>query len=414
MIRILHFADLHLGVENYGHIDPQTGLSSRLGDFLAAFDQLVDFAFQERVDLVLFCGDAYRSRDPSQTHQREFARRVARLVTADIRVFLLAGNHDLPNMLARASAVEIFDTLAVPGVTVAVRPCLQTVPTRSGPVQVAALPWLVRSSLLAKEGLRAYTAEQLNVYIEDMIARDFMADFTAQLDPTLPAVLAAHLGHSGAVPGSEHSMLVGRDYVVPQSVLDNHAFDYVALGHIHSHQEATGSLVPMVYPGSLERIDFGEEGQEKGFYLVELDASRPRGERCARHAFVPVDARPFVTVKLDALSGDPTAQALAAIGRASVTGAVVRFSIKLSTQNEAFFREAEVRRALDEAHYLAAFVREVDRPRRERLAGASIEQLTPEQALGLYLEKRRLPEEQSRLVREYGERLIAEATAAAE
>ncbi len=121
-MKIIHFADLHLGVENYGRIDPATGLSSRLNDFLAAFDELVDYALAEKVDLVLFCGDAYKTREPTQTQQREFARRINRLATADIPVFLLTGNHDMPNAIGRATATEIFDTLAVKNVYVANRP----------------------------------------------------------------------------------------------------------------------------------------------------------------------------------------------------------------------------------------------------------------------------------------------------
>ena len=76
-MRIIHFADLHLGVENYNPgINPDTGLPLRLHDFLAVFDEVVEYALNQKVDLVLFCGDAYKSREPSQTHQREFARRV--------------------------------------------------------------------------------------------------------------------------------------------------------------------------------------------------------------------------------------------------------------------------------------------------------------------------------------------------
>ena len=52
-MRILHFSDLHIGVENYGRIDPQTGLSTRLIDFLASLDQVVEYALTENVDLVL-------------------------------------------------------------------------------------------------------------------------------------------------------------------------------------------------------------------------------------------------------------------------------------------------------------------------------------------------------------------------
>jgi len=96
-LKIIHFADLHLGVENYGDINPVSGLSTRLEDFLAALDQLVDYALENRADLVLFCGDTYKSREPSQTQQREFARRINRLTTGGIPIFLLAGNHDMSN-----------------------------------------------------------------------------------------------------------------------------------------------------------------------------------------------------------------------------------------------------------------------------------------------------------------------------
>jgi len=57
-MKILHFADLHLGVESYGRIDPATGLSTRLLDFLSTLDQVVDYALKNKVDLALFCGDA--------------------------------------------------------------------------------------------------------------------------------------------------------------------------------------------------------------------------------------------------------------------------------------------------------------------------------------------------------------------
>ena len=86
-LKILHFADLHLGVETYGHINPETGLSTRLEDSLKALDRLVDYALENRVDLVLFCGDAYKTREPSQTQQREFARRISRLSSGNVPVF---------------------------------------------------------------------------------------------------------------------------------------------------------------------------------------------------------------------------------------------------------------------------------------------------------------------------------------
>src|SRR5207248_548748 len=108
----------HLGVENYGYLDPRTGLSTRVLDFLRALDAITDQAIHERVDAVLFAGDAFKNRDPSPTIQREFARRIARLAEARVPVVLLVGNHDLPNALVRATPTEIYQVLNVPNVHV--------------------------------------------------------------------------------------------------------------------------------------------------------------------------------------------------------------------------------------------------------------------------------------------------------
>src|SRR5256886_12425745 len=74
-LRIAHLADTHIGMENYGRINPETGLNQRLHDFLNSLDQAIDGAVAASVDLVVFAGDIYKTRDPTPTHQREFARR---------------------------------------------------------------------------------------------------------------------------------------------------------------------------------------------------------------------------------------------------------------------------------------------------------------------------------------------------
>ena len=131
-MRILHFADLHLGVETYGTIDTATGFSTRMIDILHALDEVVDYAIDNGIDLVLFCGDTYKNRDPSQTQQREFARRINRLVSNDIPICLLIGNHDLPNAIGRATAIESFDTLVIKNVYVSNRPDIYRIPTKNG------------------------------------------------------------------------------------------------------------------------------------------------------------------------------------------------------------------------------------------------------------------------------------------
>jgi exonuclease SbcD len=410
VIRVLHFADLHLGVETYGRPDPVTGLSTRLLDFLRAFDELVDFAIEEQVDLVLFCGDAYKSREPSQTHQREFAKRIRRLVDADIPVFLLVGNHDLPGAVARATTLEIFDTLAIEKVHVAASPKTLVIPTRSGPLQIVALPWLTPGRLLTRDEYKNMTVDQLLRAMEDRMG-EFIQEQAEKLDASLPAILAAHVAMSGSIvqTGSEAWMTVGRYPQLMKSTLRPELFDYVALGHHHVAQ-VLSHAPPILYPGSLQRVDFGEEKDEKGFYTLTVDPSRPRGQRLVGEPeFHPVWARPFVTVDVRPRQEDPTAEVVAAIERAPVGDAIVRVVIRVSPQQQALLRQGEVRRALAEAHFLAYVKAElVEEARSGRLPPhVRPESLTPMDALRLYLDERKLPPDRRELLLRYARSLVA-------
>src|SRR5512144_2015465 len=122
MVRILHFADAHIDMANYGRHDPNSGLPLRVMDFLKSLDTIIDTAIDEKVDLVLFAGDAYRDRSPAPTFQREWGRRIMRLSRAGIPTLLLVGNHDLSPSLGRAHAIEEFSTLDVPHVRVLDKP----------------------------------------------------------------------------------------------------------------------------------------------------------------------------------------------------------------------------------------------------------------------------------------------------
>jgi len=408
-LKILHFADLHLGVETYGRIDPATGLSSRFLDFLFALDQVVDYALENRVDLVLFCGDAYKSREPSQTQQREFARRINRLSTSGIPIFLLIGNHDLPNAIGRATTTEIFDTLAVKNVYVSSRPDIYHIPTNSGIIQIASLPWLRRSLLLTKDEAKNLDFEQINQRLQQVLT-DIIANNIPKLNPELPSILAAHVWVSGAQIGSERLMTIGREHVLLLSNVAHPAFDYIALGHIHKHQVLSDNP-PVVYPGSLERLDFSEEEDDKGFCLVEIEPDRETGKRRVSFGFYRIEGRRFLTINIaiDPSDTNPTATVLRAIaGQEDKIGdAIVRVQISLPAQCEGQIRDNDLRNTLKEAHYFT-IATDIQRETRFRLGKWTAEELTPLDALKAYLESKKTPPERTRVLLEYGEKLIQE------
>ena len=409
IMKIIHFADLHFGVENYGRIDPATGLSSRLNDFLSAFDELVNFALNNRADLVLFCGDAYKTREPTQTQQREFARRVNRLAIAGIPVFLLTGNHDLPNAIGRATATEIFDTLAVKNVYVANRPDIYKISTPGGIIQVVAIPWLRRSALLTREDAKNLNMDQITVKMQEALTQ-VISEKAAAVEPSLPSILAAHVlvGDARVGRGSESLMSIGREPAVLLGNVALPAFDYIALGHIHKRQ-VLSEKPPVVYSGSLERIDFGEEFDEKGFYVVDILPDADSGKRQVSFEFHPVNARRFLTIyiALKEEEPDPTSVVLAAISgqREKVNNAVVRLNISLPSSLEGQLRNNDIKDALKEAHNFSVS-RNVQRETRLRIGSRPAEDITPLDALKAYLETQKVPPERHKVLMEYGEKLI--------
>jgi exonuclease SbcD len=343
-LRLLHFSDAHIGIETYGHLDPATGLNSRLIDFIRTLDAIVDAAIEHDVDLVVFTGDAYRTRDPNPTQQREFAARIRRLSEAEIPVFLLVGNHDRPNTYGRAHSVDIFRTLGVPQVTIGASPETVTVTTRRGPVQVTALPWLSRSSVMSRDDARGMTpAVAQGAMLEKAIS--FLQHEAAAIDRGLPAILAAHVAVEGATYSSGAGTLLGAELHVPRSEIANEAWDYVALGHVHKHQ-AVSVRPPAVYAGSIERVDFGEQDDPKGYVLADIGAENTTWQ------FTTLRTREFVTVDVDSRAGDPTALVLGAIQRAPVSDAIVRIRVRVADAR-ARVDSAAVRQALRGAYAFA-------------------------------------------------------------
>lgn len=378
-IRLLHFADLHIGMENYGRLDPETGLNLRIVDFLRRLDEVVAYALEHEADAVLFAGDAFRTRDPDPTHQREFARRIRQLSAAGIPTVLLVGNHDIPVMRQRASSVEIFDTLAVPHVTVAAQAGLHRLETRHGPLQVATLPYPVRQRLLTQEQYRRLSQEALDKEVTGAVV-GLIQQLANEVDPTLPAVMLGHFSVESAHWGSERSIMVGRDVTVPLSALVEPVWDYVALGHIHQHQNLNPqNTPPVVYAGSLERVDFGEERQPKGFCWVEVQ----RGATEWRYVELP--ARPFHTLRVDARGeSDPVAAVRQAVAGRELTGAVVRLIVQLLPEQEPQLRDGDLAPLLGGA-FFTQINREVERTTRDRLEGLNPEALTPAHLLERYL-----------------------------
>ncbi len=404
-INVLHLADIHIGIETYGRFDSKSGLNSRVLDFLRRMSEAIDYALEHEVDLCIFAGDAYKNSRPNPTLQREFARRIKKLTDAGVPVVLLVGNHDMAAADRSASSLDIFGTLGVPNTLVGNREKLHRVTCRRGQtVQVATVPYPQRNRLLNYDEYRKMSIEDLDKALAEIVnqnIKELAAE--ARQSPDLPTIFTGHFSVSNAVQGSEQSVMLGRDVVILKSQLTNPAWDYVALGHIHKHQELNhGQQPPIVYPGSLERIDFGEEREAKGFVMVKLEKGQVDWE------FIETRSRRFSTIKIDVRqSDDPMALVLDKLEESFVNDAVVRVIVQARPEQDPFIEDRLIQQTLSEASYVAGIRHDVDRVHRQRLKAENVEELSPLDALSLYFDSSDVPAERKETLLKYAQKIIA-------
>lgn len=385
MIKILHLSDIHIGSGfSHGRLNPETGLNTRLEDFTKTLGICIDRAISEPVDLVLFGGDAFPDATPPPYVKEAFAGQIRRLVDAGIPTVLLVGNHDQHSQGKGGASLGIYRTLGVRGIVVGDRLETHSLKTKNGPVQVITLPWLNRSALMAKketdgkpmEEVNDLLAEKLTVALEGEIRR---------LDSQIPTVLLGHLMADKASLGAERYLAVGKGFTLPVSLLNRPDFDYVALGHVHKHQNLNKSNhPPIVYPGSIERVDFSEEKEDKGFVLVGLERGRANWEFCK------LPARPFKTIKVDVSEVEnPQEKLIKAIQKQDIEDAVVRLIYQLRSEQLEAIENGELHLALSGTHSYTIqpeLVSQLARPRLPELEHGN--SLDPLEALKTYLENR--------------------------
>jgi len=340
-------------MENYGKLDTKTGIHSRLLDFKKALDVCIDKAIAQDVDLFMFSGDAYKTANPSPTQQKLLLQCFLRLYKANIPVVIVIGNHDNPLSFGKANSMDVFSELPIDGFHVIAKPTILNLVTKSGPIQIVGIPWPTRNTISIGDQHLLKSAAHITEYISKAVG-SIITNFAQQLDPTVPAILAAHLTvSSGIFSGSEKRAIYGTDPILLPSQLAIEPFDYVALGHLHRYQNLNcGGYPAIVYSGSIERIDFGERKEEKGYCLVTIES---KGN--TNHEFIEVPTRPFIQIEVELTSEQgQTEQLLAAIAKYDVTDAVVKVLYHLPTGKKDLVDLQAIQRACLNAMHLIGII----------------------------------------------------------
>ncbi len=402
-MKLLHFADAHIDMANYGRHDPDTGLPLRVLDFLKSLDTIVDAAISEKVDMVIFAGDAYKDRSPAPTFQREWGKRIIRLSQAKIPTLLLVGNHDISPAVGRAHAIQEFDTLQVPYVRVLSRIQLLTPPELWGvPIQVIALPWISRSAFMADYATTDQEDLLKDVFtnLQDRIV-ERINEFIDQADSTMPIVLTAHASIEGAKFGGERLVMLGNDLVLSGGLVKNPKFSYVAMGHIHKPQDVNkDQQPPVVYPGSIERIDFGEAHEDRFFVIAHVE----KGKDTIVEWRKIEGTRPFIERRAILESSENVTELLQdnLPKPQEMSGAIVKLLVEYPRELDVLIDETALRKYAEGAFEFHLIKKPKVEARVRIPEGQAISSLSPLELLNQYFDSAKIPEaeELQKLARE--------------
>ncbi len=276
-IKIVHTADLHLGATllETPFLNWEKR-KARVDDFLSNLKRIRDFAIREKVDYLIISGDIFHNLRPSGYVLSAFAETISTLGENKVKTVAVAGNHDQPKTktytktyleaLKQAKPPNFFFFRKSGYVTLENR-------ERNRKVKFIALPYVSPVEFRDEREYRKTIEERVKQYLEKG-----EADYV---------VVVAHFLVEGARPGAEQKIMFMKDVKLNRGIFEKADVDYVAMGHIHACQKLSEKTV---YPGSVERIDFSEEKEEKGF----ISLTEQNGELALK--FQKLNCRPMLTL----------------------------------------------------------------------------------------------------------------------
>ena len=293
-MKIATFADLHVGVSTYGHIDPNTGLNTRVLDALNSFDEIIDYCINNSIKHVIFAGDMFKNSLPSPTLTKEINIRIRRMLDNGILFYAMDGNHDVSPLLTAKSALEPLSSLKVSG----------TFHTR-----------------FEKEFfIDDYRILMLPTYT----TQEEIENILSKYNDNKKTIVVGHFTALGA-QFNDYLLSMNED-AIDCKIFNQKNILAVVLGHLHKYQILNKE--PLIYyTGSSQRIDFNEENQKKGFVVLDINDD-------VKYEFIEIKSQEFLTIKMDVKdSEDPMQDLVNYIETLDVSNKIVRLNVTTNKDN---------------------------------------------------------------------------------
>jgi exonuclease SbcD len=384
--------DVHEGI-NFGYrIDPRTGVSDRAMDIHRNFVTTAKYAIEHGSHLFIILGDMF-----DRTHVSPVFREMVRhdviepLLNAGIEVWILAGNHDQPRSMPRSTSLDDFKAFS--NVTVFRTPEVETREIDGKKAGFIIAPFLHPEQFIEKLREKGYEIGHDDAF---PAAQRLWKQWIKEAADELESDSTILLGHYH-VEGSQLSAFNRNQYLpsefsfsremIPENI------DLALFGHIHLHQKVTGKIV---YVGSVERIDWGEREEDKGFISVDTDGKK--------WEFVKLDTRPMIKFELDLSSSEnPTKDIIDGLPE-NIDGALLRLFLKGPEGLRSKINERKVADALSTAFFHEVRWEEV----REEKAGYTEFTVDPHELFQRFVSQNYSKHPDKEKLLEYGSEVLKE------
>ena len=347
-MKIATFADLHLGVTTYGSIDPETGLNTRVINALYSFDKMLDYCIDNNIENVIFAGDMFKNNLPSPTLQKELNSRIKRGIDNNIKFYMQDGNHDVSPLETAKSAMDPFSTLGIKN---------------------------VKHTRFESE----YFIDDIRVLILPTYCnQEEIQEILSRYNDNIKTIV---VGHNTILGAKLNDWLIEAN----ESAIDSKIFNQknilaVVLGHLHKHQILSNK--PLIYyTGSLQRIDFNEENQEKGFVVLDINNDK------VNYEFIDIESQEFKTIKLDLINEtNEMDKLIKVINNFDLKDKIVRIQLQVNKNNNIDDNEIVELLKSKNIRHLAYIKKDIDRENLIRNKDFT-DVISEEQALTKFFEK---------------------------
>ena len=264
-MKICCIADLHIGLKTYAELDNEKHLYDREIEILINFKNIINMCINKNIPILIIAGDIYHNFQPSSNLQDEVNKILYYASQNKLYVLILEGNHDLKKSIGSVSSLEVFDTFHISYIIHTSKFLDKELIINNETIRFIFLPTYTNN-----EEIKYLLDQNIYNYKNKMIVIGHFTTQGAQLNDWLIA------------ENEEH---------IDINLFNNRNINYVILGHLHKQQILQKENPCIFYTGSLQRTDFNEEDQEKGYIIIDTNLNQLN--------FYPIQTQNFYTLKID-------------------------------------------------------------------------------------------------------------------